>query len=124
MGPTVILVAGGTGRWRARVATMLEGAGYAVREAATGRDALAMAAERRPDLVLLDLRLPDGDGFELLARLRALPGGSTVSIVAVVGALADAGSSRMVQADFTDYLVAPVDPARLLETIRTLLPLR
>ena len=124
MTPAVILVAGGTGRWRARVATMLEGAGYAVREAATGRDALAMAAERRPDLVLLDLRLPDGDGFELLERLRALPGGSTVSIVAVVGALADAGSGRMVQADFTDYLVTPLDPARLLRTIRTHLPLR
>jgi DNA-binding response OmpR family regulator len=123
MRPATILVAGGTGRWRARVGTTLEGAGFAVREAATGRDALAMAAERRPDLVLLHLRLPDGDGFELLERLRALPGGSTVSIVAVVGALEEAGSNRMVQADFTDFLVAPLDPARLLATIRAHLPL-
>jgi CheY-like chemotaxis protein len=120
----VILVAGGTRTWRARVGTTLLGAGYAVRDAATGRDALAMAVERRPDLVLLDLRLPDGDGFELLERLRALPGGTTVSIVAVVGALANATSDRMVQADFTDYLVAPLDPARLLRTIRDHLPLR
>lgn len=124
MASAEILVAGGTGSWRARVGTTLEGEGYAVRAAATGRDALAMAAERRPDLVLLDLRLPDGDGFELLERLRALPGGSTASIVAVVGSLADAGWSRMVRADFTDYLVAPLSPARLLEAIWTHLPLR
>ena len=124
MRPAVILVAGGTGRWRARVGTALEGEGYAVRAAATGGDALGMVVARRPDLVLLDLRLPDGDGFDLLDRLRALPGGSTVSIVAVVGALADGTSGRMVEADFTDYLVAPLDPARLLETIRTHLPLR
>ena len=122
--PAVILVAGGTASWRARVGTTLEGAGYAVRGAATGRDALAMAAEHRPDLILLDLRLPDGDGFGLLERLRALPGGNTVSIVAVVGALADAGPGRMVQADFTDFLVTPLDPTRLLHTIRTHLPLR
>ena len=124
MTPALILVAGGTRSWRARVRTTLEGEGYAVRTAATGRDALAMVAARRPDLVLLDLRLPDGDGFGLLERLRALPGGSTASIVALVGALADAGSDRMVRADFTDYLVSPLDPARLLRTIRTYLPLR
>ena len=124
MAPAVILVAGGTGSWRARVGATLVGAGYAVREAASGDEALAMVAERRPDLVLLDLRLPDGDGFGLLERLRALSGGSTVSIVAVVGALADAGPDRMVRADFTDYLVTPLDPARLLRTIRTHLPLR
>ncbi|MEA2511120.1 MAG: two-component system, sensor histidine kinase and response regulator [Thermomicrobiales bacterium] len=124
MTPAVILVAGGTRNWRARVASTLEAEGYAVRETATCSGALAMAAESRPDLVLLDLRLPDGDGFGLLARLRALPGGSTVSIVAVVGALEDLGSDRVVQADFTDYVVTPHDPARLLQTIRTHLPLR
>ena len=83
-----------------------------------------MAVERRPDLVLLDLRLPDGDGFELLERLRAFPGASTASIVALVGVLADLDASRMVRADFTNYLVAPLDPARLLRTIRAYLPLR
>ena len=124
MRPAVILVTGGTRSWRARIVSTLEAEGYAVREAETSSNALAMAAEYRPDLVVLDLRLASGDGFGLLERLRALPGGSTMSIIAVVGALEDLGSDRVVQADFTDYVVTPIDPARLLQTIRTHLPLR
>src|SRR5207244_529717 len=54
--------------------------GYSVAEAGDGRSALAIAEARLPDLVLQDLILPDLDGFELLRRLRALPGGSELPI--------------------------------------------
>ena len=124
MMPAVILVVGGIGSWRARVKMTLEGAGYAVREATTDSDALALAIEHWPDLVLLDLHMAGDDGFTLIGRLRTLPGGSTLSIVAVVGTLTDAWPDPMMQVDVTDYLVTPVDSARLLETVRTHLPHR
>ncbi|MGA6226955.1 response regulator transcription factor [Streptomyces umbrinus] len=53
------------------VARFLRFVGYEVRTAATGREALALAREFLPDLVLLDIMLPDSDGFEVLSRLRA-----------------------------------------------------
>lgn len=124
MMPAVILVVGSIGRWRAQVRITLEGAGYAVREAATDSDALATAIEHWPNLVLLDLHLAGRDGSTLIGRLRTLPGGSTLSIVAVVGTLTDAWPDPIMKVDVTDYLVTPIDSARLLETVRMHLPRR
>jgi DNA-binding NarL/FixJ family response regulator len=66
--------------FRATARSVLEGEGFeVVGEAADGAEALAKAAELRPDVVLLDIQLPDLDGFEVTRRLRA--NGSPPSVV-------------------------------------------
>jgi CheY-like chemotaxis protein len=65
----------------------LQSAGYAVSEAADGAAAVARAAEAMPDLVLLDLLLPDLEGDAVLRRLRALPGGDGLPVLALSGFL-------------------------------------
>ncbi|MBK1690337.1 PAS domain S-box protein [Rubrivivax gelatinosus] len=78
---------------------------------------LALAVSARPALVLLDIQLPDADGFELLRRLRERPETQAVPVVAVS---ADAMPERIAAAraaGFVDYLTKPLEQARLLEAI-------
>lgn len=70
MAPTVLIVDDHAG-FRSAARVLLEGLGYAVREAPDGASALADAARSHPDLVLLDVGLPDVDGFEVEKGLRA-----------------------------------------------------
>ncbi len=71
--PTSVLIVDDHPGFRASARRMLEASGYAVvGEAADGAAAIAAVGELAPDLVLLDVQLPDLDGFEVAARLRAL----------------------------------------------------
>ncbi len=62
---------------------ILVASGYEVRAAARGARAIEMACTRRPDLILLDIRLPDFDGLEVLRRLRSLPETKDIPVVAM-----------------------------------------
>ena len=70
-------------RWLGRVLTA---EGWQASEAEHGRAALARVRERRPDLILLDLLMPEMDGFEFLAELHAEPAGSRIPVVVVTAA--------------------------------------
>jgi PAS domain S-box-containing protein len=102
----------------------LESEGYSVIEALDGRSAIAAAERAMPALVLQDLILPDMNGFELVRRLRALPGGAETPILALSGFLSRIDEARAGQSDFTALLVKPVEPSRLLETVGAYLPVR
>jgi PAS domain S-box-containing protein len=95
--------------------------GYAVVEAADARAALAAAEKTLPDLVLQDLILPDMDGLELLRRLRALPGGTELPILALSGFLSRLEEAQTDEEGFTALLVKPIEPSRLIDTIRVYL---
>ena len=78
--PTSVLIVDDHPGFRASARRMLEASGYAVvGEAADGTSAIAAVGELGPDLVLLDVQLPDLDGFEVAERLQAL--GATAQIV-------------------------------------------
>ncbi len=104
---------------------MLRRAGFEVLEAGTGAETLRLASERRPDLVLLDVNLPDMDGFEVCRRLRAQEGTLTVPIVHISATfLSDRAEDLAYEGGADSYLTDPVEPAVLLATIHSLLRLR
>ena len=107
---------------RKMVRVTLESEGYRVLEAGSGREAIRLMRDDRPDLVLQDLILPDMDGFAVLAELRALPGAAEVPILAFSGLLSQLEEARVSAAAFDDVLAKPVEPSRLVQVVRAHLP--
>lgn len=102
----------------------LEAEGYRIATAEDGPRALAAAAAEPPDLILLDVMMPEMDGFEVAARLKADARLKPVPIV-MVTALSDRESRlRGLQAGAEDFLAKPVDRAELLVRARNLLKLK
>lgn len=95
--------------------------GYRVLTASDGEQALALAALEAPDLVILDVMMPHGDGFETCRRLKADTRTKHIPIVLLTAknSRADRERGRQVQAD--DYITKPFSPQRLLNTIQSLL---
>jgi CheY-like chemotaxis protein len=87
--PGLVLVVDDNAGFRDLAARILHGWGYEVIEAGTVADAVACVVERRPHTVLVDIGLPDGDGFELTRRLVALPSPPRVVLISTD---ADAGN--------------------------------
>src|SRR5919197_592604 len=99
----------------------LKAAGYDVRVASDGEQALSAAQERHPQLVLADVMMPKMDGFELTRRLRQDPKTSGVSVIMLTarGLSADKLEGFAIGAD--DYIVKPFDTPELLARIRGVL---
>jgi PAS domain S-box-containing protein len=107
---------------RKMVRVTLQAESYEVVEAADAATALHLAPAARPDLILLDLRLPDLDGFDLLSRLRALPELTDVPVIAVSGFVSRLEEARASAIGFTDFLVKPVQPSELIRVVQAHLP--
>ncbi|MEM5341457.1 response regulator [Paraburkholderia azotifigens] len=93
----------------------LQSEGMRVVEAGTGREGLAMAASSRPDLVIVDLGLPDIDGFEVI---RVLRGWSAVPVIVLSARTREEDKVAALNAGADDYLTKPFGPAELIARIR------
>lgn len=93
-------------------------AGFDTDSALSGLDALAIAAARAPDLVLLDLMLPDVDGLEVYRRLRTVPGAAGVPVIILTARTAESTRDEARQLGVADYLNKPFDPDRLIDAMR------
>jgi two-component system KDP operon response regulator KdpE len=89
----------------------LEKQGYMVHEAATATEGLQLAAEMKPDIVLLDLNLPDRDGSEVLAELRA---SSSIPVIILSARSAEEDIVRLLENGADDYLTKPFNTRELL----------
>jgi PAS domain S-box-containing protein len=104
---------------------ILRQAHFDVAEAGTGLEALTLARERRFDLVLLDVKLPDIDGYEVCRRLRADPHTATVAVLQTSASFVDLDSRvRALDGGADNYLTAPFEPEVLIASVRALLRLR
>jgi two-component system, cell cycle response regulator DivK len=92
--------------------------GYRTLEATTGGEAVALAAEHSPDLVLMDIQLPDIDGVEALARLRADGRTASVPVLALTAQAMEGDRERFLAAGFDDYLSKPVNVADLVAAVK------
>lgn len=101
------------------VKQLLAGEGYEVVTAATGQSGLALAELNRPGLILLDVDLPDLDGYELCRTLRSMPAAAEILIHSARAAVEDKVAGF--QAGANDYIVKPVAAAELLARIRAAL---
>jgi two-component system cell cycle response regulator DivK len=96
---------------------VLHATGYDTLEASTGGQALSLASEHRPALVLMDIQLPDMDGLEALGRLRADECTTAIPVLALTAQAMRGDRERFITAGFDGYLSKPVDVDELLETI-------
>ncbi|MBX9583084.1 MAG: response regulator, partial [Gemmataceae bacterium] len=99
------------------LALLLEVLGHPVWAAHDGPAALAAAREHRPEVVLLDVGMPGMNGYEVAARLRAMPEAAGAAVVAVTGFGQEADRQRSREAGFDHHLVKPVDPETLQELL-------
>ena len=109
---------------RTLLESILGTGGYAVRVAASGEAALAAVAQQLPDLILLDILLPDIDGFEITRRLRADSRSSHVPIILVT--LLEDRESRLkgLEAGANEFLSKPVDYTELLTRVKNQLKIK
>jgi CheY-like chemotaxis protein len=93
------------------LAQLLALSGHDTRIAPDGTHGLALAAEFTPEVVFCDLGLPGINGYEVVRRLRAMPFGRDMVVVAVTGYGQPDDREKTAQAGFDAHLVKPVDPA-------------
>jgi DNA-binding NarL/FixJ family response regulator len=118
----VILIADGDPEFRVFVSSRLQRLGYTIREAATGEEALAAVRGDRPAFVLLEVRLPDMTGYEVLRELRE-EHGEGLAIVLISGERTDPldrVGGLLLGAD--DYLAKPIAADELLARVRRVVP--
>ena len=114
----LILVVEDEAHVRELVSYTLQGAGYRVRAVDDGRSALEAAAHSPPDMVVLDIRLPDIDGWEVCRRLRAA---SDVPILIVTALVEDESLVKGLHLGADDYMAKPFSPIVLAARVQALL---
>lgn len=110
-----VLIAEDKATSRELLRNILEPRGYEIVEAIDGLDALGKASEHQPDLILLDLHMPQLNGMEVLARLRADPRFRSTPVIALTASAMHGDREKALAAGFNSYLTKPVS----LEVLRT-----
>jgi len=101
---------------------LLACSGYCVLEARDGREGLAMARREGPDLILCDLGMPELDGYQMLAQLRAHPEGANLVAVALSAFSMPHDRETALASGFAGYLSKPIDPETFVTQIEAFLP--
>jgi two-component system cell cycle response regulator DivK len=101
---------------------LLTAAGYDLLEATDGAEGVALAQKEQPDLVLMDIQLPEIDGYEATRRMRAIPKLAKVPIIAVTSYALSGDDAKAFAAGCDGYVAKPFSPRQLLAKIREYLP--
>ena len=96
---------------------LLRAAGHEVLTTDTGADGIALARDRLPDLVLMDLGLPDMDGWQALREIRADPRGADLRVVAFTADAMIGDRVRALAGGFDGYMSKPIDFATFAQTV-------
>jgi two-component system cell cycle response regulator DivK len=97
---------------------VLQASGYRLLEATTGERAIELAVEHEPNLVLMDIQLPDVDGVEALGRLRANERTASIPVVALTAQAMQGDRERFLDAGFDGYISKPVNVVDFVRTVK------
>jgi two-component system cell cycle response regulator DivK len=120
MGANILYIEDNPGN-RMLVRRILEAEGYTIREAIDGPAGLEMAAAERPDLILLDINLPEIDGYDLAKRMRAMPNLEGVPILAVTANVMQGDRERTMAAGCNGFIPKPIDVDKLPQLVKAAL---
>ena len=98
---------------RILVKRVLEAEGYTLLEAANARDGIQKALQQPPDLILMDINLPEVDGYVTTARIKATPGLESVKVVALTANVMNGDREKTMAAGCDGYIRKPVDVDQL-----------
>jgi excisionase family DNA binding protein len=120
-GPLVLIVDDDE-RLREYVRVNLEAEGYVVREAASAEEALAELGEESPDLILLDVMMPEVDGWEALRRIQEHTGVGAIPVIMFSGKVDAESAAEARSRGAQGFIGKPFDPRSLIESTRQQLP--
>jgi DNA-binding response OmpR family regulator len=103
------------------LATILHAAGLDAAAVNGGRAALARLAEAPADLLILDVVMPEPDGFEILRRLRAAPATASLPVIMLTANADDGARARALELGADDFIAKPFEPADTVARVRALL---
>jgi two-component system cell cycle response regulator DivK len=106
---------------RLLVKRILEAEGYSILEATDGPSGLEVAIQARPDLILLDINLPEIDGYDLARHFRDTPGLQQVPILAITANVMKGDRERTLEAGCNGYIQKPIDVDQLPEQVKAAL---
>jgi CheY-like chemotaxis protein len=109
---------------RELLALFMKHLGYKVFEAATGLEAIDLASTMQPNLIMMDLRLPEMNGAEATARLKANPSTRDIPLLVITGYAAGIDTRRALDAGAAEILHKPIDVTRLSNVLRQYLSAR
>jgi two-component system, cell cycle response regulator DivK len=118
----LILIIDDNERNRKLARDVLRAARFRTLEAATAAEGIALASKHLPDVVLMDLRLPDADGTDAVRMLRAEPRTSRLPIVAMTALPLDGRDDWLFDAGFAGYIVKPFDTDAFPDVVRGYCP--
>jgi CheY-like chemotaxis protein len=101
---------------------LLEAFGHKTLMARDGAEGMAVVARDRPDLVIMDLRMPGMDGYEAASLLKADPQLSSIPLVAVTAHAMVGDRERIMACGFDGYLTKPIDPQSFVHEVERYLP--
>jgi CheY-like chemotaxis protein len=100
---------------------LLKSKGYEVWEATSAPEAFAALKERRPDLILMDIQLPEVDGLTATRHLKADPATQDIPVVAVTSYAMKGDETRALEAGCSGYVTKPIDKTLFLDTVAKIL---
>jgi len=103
------------------IGMVLRNKGYTLLEATDGEEALAVAMEGQPDLIIMDIQLPKMDGLEVTRRLRQMPEFKQTPIIALTASAMEGDRDKILAAGCDKYISKPVNTRQLPEVVAEML---
>lgn len=100
---------------------LLKNSGYQVVQARSGEEGLCQSQKTRPDLILLDIQLPEMDGYEVVRRLKSQPATAAIPVVAVTSYAMAGDREAILAAGCHGYVEKPIDPDTFVATVTAFL---